>query len=86
VFNRDDAEMTARARTLFKALIATAAANGWGEYRTHIQWYDQVAQTYSFNKGALGRMNQAVKDALDPKGILAPGKMGIWPRRYRENG
>jgi 4-cresol dehydrogenase (hydroxylating) len=85
IFNRDDPAMTGRARNLFKALIAVAATNGWGEYRTHVHWYDEIADTYSFNNGALGRMNEAVKDALDPKGILAPGKMGIWPRRYRDD-
>ena len=23
------------------------------------------------------------QDALDPNGVLAPGKQGIWPNRYR---
>jgi hypothetical protein len=29
-------------------------------------------------------LNQRIKDAVDPKGILSPGKQGIWPQRYRE--
>ena len=28
------------------------------------------------------KLNCAIKDALDPKGILAPGKNGIWPKSY----
>ena len=26
---------------------------------------------------------QTVKDALDPAGVLAPGKNGVWPAAYR---
>ncbi|MEL1249099.1 FAD-binding oxidoreductase [Aurantiacibacter gilvus] len=86
VFNRDDEEMTGRANRLFSNLIETAARNGWGEYRTHTLFYDEVARSYDYNNGALRRWNEAVKDAVDPHGIIAPGKMGIWPRAYREAG
>jgi hypothetical protein len=63
---------------------ATAAA-GYGEYRTHISFMDQVAATYSWNDNALAKLNRLLKDSLDPNGILAPGKQGIWPSRYRSN-
>lgn len=84
VLDRNDEGMRERATTLFSNLIGTAAQNGWGEYRTHTLWYDEVARTYDYNDGALRRWNEAVKDAVDPKGIIAPGKMGIWPRIDRE--
>ncbi len=32
---------------------------------------DQVASTYSWNDGALMKLNERIKDALDPNGILA---------------
>jgi 4-cresol dehydrogenase (hydroxylating) len=38
---------------------------------------------YDFNDHAMLRLNERVKDALDPNGILAPGKQGIWPKALR---
>ena len=85
LFDRADPEMAARANKLFDDLIAVAARNGWGEYRTHTLWYDQIAATYDYNDNALLRWNEKVKDAVDPNGIIAPGKMGVWPRADRES-
>jgi FAD/FMN-containing dehydrogenase len=39
---------------------------------------------YSFNNHALLRFHETVKDAIDPNGILSPGKQGIWPKHMRK--
>ena len=44
---------------------------------------DDAAAMQTYNQHAFGRFNQRIKDALDPAGILAPGKQGIWPRTAR---
>lgn len=54
--------------------------------RTHQSLSDQVARTYGWNDQALMRFNEMLKDALDPKGVLSPGRCGIWPQRYRGKG
>jgi 4-cresol dehydrogenase (hydroxylating) len=46
---------------------------------------DAIADTYDFNDRALWRLNEKLKDALDPNGIIAPGKSGIWPKERRRN-
>ena len=83
ILNLDDAAMMGRVDPFFRSLVADAKAQGYGEYRTHIDYMDLVADTYDFNGGALLRLNEAVKDALDPNGILAPGKSGIWGKAAR---
>jgi len=84
LFNKDDADMMSRVNRFFRALVADATEKRYGEYRTHIDFMDLIASTYDFNNHALRRANEAIKDALDPNGVLAPGKSGIWPKRYRD--
>lgn len=81
VFNRKDPDSRRRAHWLIKTLIDDAVARGWGEYRTHLAVMDQIAKTYSWNDHAQLRLNEKIKEALDPKGILSPGKNGVWPKR-----
>lgn len=47
---------------------------------------DRVAATYRWGGGALARFNEALRDALDPNGILSPGRNGIWGRLWRDRG
>ena len=80
ILNKDSPEMMAKVDPFFRTLVADAKAQGYGEYRTHLDYMDLVADTYDWNGGALRKLNERVKDALDPNGILAPGKSGIWPK------
>jgi 4-cresol dehydrogenase (hydroxylating) len=86
LYDKDNAEQTVKVRGLFDALIEDAHANGYAEYRTHISYMQAVADTFDFNGHALSKLNETVKDALDPNSILAPGKNGIWGKAYRKGG
>ncbi|BAK67457.1 FAD linked oxidase-like protein [Sphingobium sp. SYK-6] len=77
LLDKDDPAMMARVDPFIRALVADAKAQGYGEYRTHLDYMDLVASTYDFNDGALGKLNDRVKAALDPHGVIAPGKSGI---------
>lgn len=79
-----DQEKNAHLRAAVKELIRICADHGWGEYRTAPAFQDAVMDTYSFNNHKLRRVNETIKDALDPKGILSAGRYGIWPRHLRE--
>jgi len=84
VFDREDKVSKGKAHWLIRTLISDCAARGWGEYRTHLAVMDQIASTYNFNDSAQMKLNETIKNALDPKGILSPGKNGIWPKSYNK--
>lgn len=84
MYDRDNAAQVTNMRKLFDSLIDQTASAGYGEYRTHLGWMDKVNHTYNFNNGAQRRLNEKLKDAIDPNGILAPGKQGVWPSVYRD--
>ena len=86
VFNKHDPEDSANALKAMRGMVDEAARLGYGEYRTHLALMDQVAGTYCWNDNAIMKLNERIKDALDPRGILAPGKSGVWPERYRGRG
>ncbi|OQV04397.1 FAD linked oxidase, domain-containing protein [Cladophialophora immunda] len=86
VYDRGSPERRKAVEKCMRSMIEDAAKQGYGEYRTHLLFQDQVARTYNWNDNALMKFNEKLKDALDPNGILAPGRCGIWPERYRDRG
>ena len=70
--------------THIKRLVEVAAEHGFGEYRTAPAYQDLIMSTYSFNNHVLRRFHETLKDAVDPNGILAAGRYGIWPKHLRK--
>lgn len=75
LFDKTNAEETVRADQCFDELLTEFSERGWGSYRTNIAYMDKVADTFGPVKKDV---NQRIKRALDPKGIIAPGKSGIY--------
>ena len=83
LFDAANEEQVRGAYDTSKLLVKEAAKHGYGEYRAHLDFMDLAAEQYSFGDHAYRRFTETIKDAVDPAGILAPGKQGIWPAAMR---
>ncbi|RDK06264.1 FAD-binding protein [Cupriavidus lacunae] len=81
----DDLALNKSIISAYRTLLDIGAKHGWGEYRCHTEFQDQAMGLYSYNNNSLLRLHEAIKDAVDPKGILSPGRYGIWPKNQRKN-
>jgi 4-cresol dehydrogenase (hydroxylating) len=81
LYARDDKAMTDACKALFRQLCMDAAGMGIGVYRTHLEFMADAAAAQTWGDRALPRLNARIKAALDPVGILAPGKQGIGEER-----
>jgi 4-cresol dehydrogenase (hydroxylating) flavoprotein subunit len=84
IFDTKNEPQARAAYDVARRLVRDAAKLGYGEYRAHLDFMDLASDQYSWNDHAYRRFCETLKDALDPQGILAPGKQGIWPRSMRE--
>jgi 4-cresol dehydrogenase (hydroxylating) len=74
LFDKSNPAEHQRADDCYKDLVVRFGAQGWASYRTGVNSMDLVAQQY----GSVNRaFNRTLKHAIDPNGILAPGKSGI---------
>ena len=80
---RADAETNRKTRDTFRELVDIGHEHGWAEYRAPAAFMDEVMGAYDFNDSVLLRFAEQLKDAVDPNGILAAGRGGIWPRHLR---
>lgn len=83
-FDYEDVEATRIAYETTQQLVRDAGEIGYGEYRAHLHYMDLAADQFDFNRHAYRRFVERIKDAVDPDGILAPGKQGIWPEALRK--
>ncbi len=82
-FDTNDQAQTRSAYEAYGKLVVALGEAGYPIYRTNLQHMDLVADQFDFGDHAQRRLNEQLKDMLDPNGILSPGKQGIWPRGMR---
>ena len=44
---------------------------------------DEPAEGQGFFARMKARFNEQLKDAIDPNGIISPGRAGVWPAAFR---
>lgn len=84
MFDANQSDRAEAAGRLYREAHAHLGEQRNGLYRAHVAFMDEAQRAQGFNNNALLRLSERVKDALDPQGILAPGKQGIWPQAMRK--
>lgn len=75
LFDRANPEEMRRAYACFDKLLSVNIAAGYAPYRVNTAFMNKTAEAYG---PAQRDLNRRLKNALDPHGILAPGKSGIF--------
>lgn len=73
-----------KAMKLAARILEETGNYGWGSYREATLLMDDAMRVYDYNNHSLLRFHETIKDALDPAGVLAAGKSGIWPSYLRK--
>ena len=83
IFDTKDEAQVRRSYDTASLLVQEAANEGYGEYRAHLNFMDLASEQYSFGDHSYRRFCETIKDAVDPNGIISPGRHGIWPAGLR---
>jgi len=75
LFDRTDPNEMTKANDCYLELLKAFSDEGYGTYRTSTAHMDEVADVYG---PVQKEINRKIKNALDPNGIIAPGKSGIY--------
>jgi 4-cresol dehydrogenase (hydroxylating) len=82
-YDRTDPVSARTAVETGRRMVTALGQLGYLDCRPHIAQMDLAASFASFNDHAYRRFVERIKDAVDPGGVLAPGRHGIWPARDR---
>ncbi len=74
-FDHSDPQQVKTAYDCYDALMQETSKAGYGNYRVSVHYMDKAAELFG---PELRNFNRAIKRAIDPHGILAPGKSGIY--------
>lgn len=82
-FDLDDPGATEDGYRVMQDFVRAGGERGYGEYRAHLHFMDLAQDQYGFNDHAYRRFAEKIKDAVDPQGLINPGRHGIWPAALR---
>ncbi len=73
LYDKENAEETARAVALYDEVTAVTLKAGYPQYRTSLAYMDRILG----DSGHFRALAQRLKSALDPHGVLSPGRYGL---------